>query len=53
MPTTNRGQHRGAVLPEPIVLFGETYHHPNILWRTGFLAPDPVVYIEINTTAKK
>ena len=35
-------------MPEPIVLFGETYHHPNILWRTGFLAPDPVVYIEID-----
>ena len=35
-------------MPEPIVLFGETYHHPSILWRTGFLAPDPVVYIEVD-----
>jgi Xaa-Pro aminopeptidase len=38
-------------LPEPIVLFGETYHHPSILWRTGFLAPDPVVYIEVDGDA--
>jgi Xaa-Pro aminopeptidase len=35
-------------VPEAIVLFGETYFHPTILWRTGFLAPDPVVYIEID-----
>jgi Xaa-Pro aminopeptidase len=38
-------------LPEPIVLFGETYHHPSILWRTGFLVPDPVVYIEVDGDA--
>jgi len=31
---------------DPILLFGETYHHPNILYRTGFLAPDPVVVID-------
>ena len=24
-----------------VLLFGETYHHPNVLYRTGFLAPDP------------
>ncbi|MBV8445039.1 MAG: aminopeptidase P family protein [Candidatus Dormibacteraeota bacterium] len=30
----------------PILLFGETYHHPNILYRTGFLAPDPVVFVD-------
>lgn len=30
----------------PIVLFGETYHHPNILYRTRFLAPDPVVLVD-------
>jgi Xaa-Pro aminopeptidase len=35
-------------LTEAIVLFGESYHHPAILWRTGFLAPDPVVYIEVD-----
>ncbi|HEX6537970.1 MAG TPA: Xaa-Pro peptidase family protein [Candidatus Dormibacteraeota bacterium] len=29
-----------------VVLFGETYHHPNILYRTGFLAPDPVVLVD-------
>jgi len=35
-------------LTEAIVLFGESYHHPSVLWRTGFLAPDPVVYIEVD-----
>ncbi|MFN2568385.1 MAG: aminopeptidase P family N-terminal domain-containing protein, partial [Candidatus Dormibacteria bacterium] len=30
----------------PILLFGETYHHPNIFYRTGFLAPDPVVVVD-------
>src|ERR1039457_1331265 len=30
----------------PVLLFGETYHHPNILYRTGFLAPDPVVVVD-------
>lgn len=30
----------------PVVLFGETYHHPNILYRTGFLAPDPVIVVD-------
>jgi hypothetical protein len=29
-----------------VLLFGETYHHPNILYRTGFLAPDPVVVVD-------
>lgn len=29
-----------------VVLFGESYHHPNILYRTGFLAPDPVVVVD-------
>jgi Xaa-Pro aminopeptidase len=38
-------------LPEAIVLFGESYHHPSILWRTGFLVPDPLVYIEVNGDA--
>jgi Xaa-Pro aminopeptidase len=27
-------------------MFGETYHHPNLLYKTGFLAPDPVIYVE-------
>jgi Xaa-Pro aminopeptidase len=30
----------------PSLLFGETYHHPNILYRTGFLVPDPVVVVD-------
>ena len=30
----------------PVLLFGETYHHPNILYRTRFLAPDPVVVVD-------
>jgi Xaa-Pro aminopeptidase len=29
-----------------VLLFGETYHHPNVLYRTGFLAPDPVVVVD-------
>jgi len=29
-----------------LLLFGETYHHPNLLYKTGFLAPDPVIYME-------
>src|SRR3977135_898232 len=32
--------------PTPILLFGESYHHPNIFYRTGFLAPDPVVVVD-------
>jgi Xaa-Pro aminopeptidase len=30
----------------PVLLFGETYNHPNILYRTGFLVPDPVVVVD-------
>ena len=30
----------------PVLLFGETFHHPNILYRTGFLVPDPVVVVD-------
>jgi Xaa-Pro aminopeptidase len=30
----------------PVLLFGESYHHPNIFYRTGFLAPDPVVVVD-------
>jgi Xaa-Pro aminopeptidase len=30
----------------PVLLFGETYHHPDILYRTGFLVPDPVVVVD-------
>ena len=29
-----------------VLLFGETYHHPNVLYRTRFLAPDPVVVVD-------
>ena len=32
----------------PVLLFGETYHHPNIFYRSGFLAPDPVVLVDEN-----
>ena len=31
----------------PVLLFGETYHHPNIFYRSGFLAPDPVVLVDL------
>jgi Xaa-Pro aminopeptidase len=30
----------------PVLLFGESYHHPNIFYRSGFLAPDPVVLVD-------
>src|SRR5580698_7449441 len=30
----------------PVLLFGESYHHPDILYRTGFLVPDPVVLVD-------
>lgn len=33
-------------MTDAIVLYGDTLRHPNILWRTQFSAPDPVVYIE-------
>ena len=33
-------------LETPVLLFGETYHHPNIYYRCGFLAPDPVVLVD-------
>ncbi len=29
-----------------LLLFGETYHHPNLLYKTRFLAPDPIIYLE-------
>ena len=32
--------------PRPVLLFGETYYHPNIFYRSGFLAPDPVVVVD-------
>ncbi|MFN2462430.1 MAG: M24 family metallopeptidase, partial [Candidatus Dormibacteria bacterium] len=33
-------------MPDAIVLYGDTMRHPNVAWRTGFSAPDPVLYIE-------
>jgi Xaa-Pro aminopeptidase len=33
-------------MSDAILLFGDSHRHPNILWRTGFLAPDPVIYVE-------
>ncbi|MEA2670087.1 MAG: Xaa-Pro aminopeptidase, partial [Chloroflexota bacterium] len=35
-----------SIAQTPILLFGESYHHPNIFYRTGFLAPDPVVVVD-------
>jgi Xaa-Pro aminopeptidase len=32
----------------PVLLFGESYHHPNIFYRSGFLVPDPVVLVDDN-----
>ncbi len=32
--------------PRPVLLYGESFHHPNVFYRTGFLAPDPVVVID-------
>ncbi|MEA2682520.1 MAG: Xaa-Pro aminopeptidase [Chloroflexota bacterium] len=29
------------------LIFGDTLRHPNILWRTKFQAPDPVIYVEL------
>ena len=29
-----------------VLLYGESYHHPNLLHRSAFLAPDPVVLID-------
>lgn len=30
----------------PVLLFGESYHHPNVYYRTRFLVPDPVVAVD-------
>lgn len=35
-----------TVSTRPVLLFGESYHHPNIYYRSGFLAPDPVVLVD-------
>lgn len=37
MPSTDK---------RPVLLFGESYHHPNIFYRSGFLVPDPVVLVD-------
>jgi len=37
-------------LPDAIVLYGDSMRHPNVLWRTGFRAPDPVLYVESGDT---
>jgi Xaa-Pro aminopeptidase len=39
------GQPR-RIVSEAILLYGDSYRNPVILWRTGFVAPDPVVYLE-------
>ncbi|GAC1333087.1 MAG: Xaa-Pro peptidase family protein [Candidatus Dormibacteria bacterium] len=33
-------------MPDAIVLYGDSLRHPNVRWRTGFNAPDPVLYVE-------
>ncbi|MDQ6747745.1 MAG: M24 family metallopeptidase [Candidatus Dormibacteraeota bacterium] len=33
-------------MADAILLYGDTLRHPNILWRTRFSAPDPVLYVE-------
>ena len=33
-------------MTDAIVLYGDTLRHPNLLWRTGFSAPDPFMYVE-------
>jgi Xaa-Pro aminopeptidase len=35
-----------ATEQRPVLLFGESYHHSNIFYRSGFLAPDPVVLVD-------
>jgi Xaa-Pro aminopeptidase len=30
----------------PLLMFGETLHHPSMLWRTGFLVPEASIYLE-------
>jgi Xaa-Pro aminopeptidase len=30
----------------PVLLFGESYHHPNVYYRSRFLAPDPIVVLD-------
>jgi Xaa-Pro aminopeptidase len=35
-----------STVQTPILLFGESYHHPNIFYRSGFLVPDPVVLVD-------
>ncbi|HEV3234174.1 MAG TPA: Xaa-Pro peptidase family protein [Candidatus Dormibacteraeota bacterium] len=34
-------------MTEAILLFGDS-RNPTLSWRTGFIAPDPVVYIEVD-----
>jgi Xaa-Pro aminopeptidase len=31
---------------DAILLYGDSMRHPRVYWRTGFLAPDPVIYLE-------
>ena len=33
-------------MPDAILLFGDSYKQPSVLWRTGFSVPDPVIYVE-------
>lgn len=35
-----------STTPRPVLLFGESYHHPNVYYRSRFLAPDPVVVLD-------
>lgn len=35
-------------MKEATLLFGDTHRNLDIFWRTGFLAPDPVIYVEVD-----
>ncbi|MEA2645351.1 MAG: Xaa-Pro aminopeptidase [Chloroflexota bacterium] len=35
-------------MSEGILLFGDGATQPSLHWRTGFLAPDPAVYVEVD-----
>jgi Xaa-Pro aminopeptidase len=38
---------REVTLASATVLYGDSLRHPNVLWRTKFSAPDPVIYVEL------
>lgn len=38
-------------MSEALLLVGDSYTDPNMYYKTGFLAPDPFVYAELNGTS--